>query len=83
MIINKGIKMQLTMFKKGSKVKIKSINSDLNTKKRIKSFGINIGSEVIVEQFSVGSKNIEIKSPQGLVALRKCEADEILCEEVK
>jgi len=47
------------------------------------SFGINIGSEITIEQFSIGNKNIEIKTPQGLVALRKCEADEILCEEVK
>lgn len=74
--------MELTKFKKGSKVKIKSINADLSTRKRIKSFGINVGSEVIVENFSLMNKNIEIRTSQGLVALRESEANEILCKEI-
>lgn len=75
--------MKLTSFKRGSIVKIKSIHSDLTTRKRIKSFGINVGSQITIEHFSAGSKNVEIKTAQGLIALRESEANEILCEEIK
>lgn len=75
--------MKLTMFKEGSIVKVKSIDSDFSTRKRIKSFGINVGSQITIQHFSIGNNNVEIKTEGGLVALRESEANEILCEEVK
>lgn len=73
--------MNMMMFKEGSKLEITSINSDANTRKRMRSFGINVGSEIIVQHYSIGDNNIEILTGGGLIALRRSEANDILCKE--
>lgn len=75
--------MQLTAFKTGSKLEVVEINSDYITRKRIKSLGINIGSHIKIKHFSIKNNNVEIETNQGLIALRKSEANEIKCKEIE
>ena len=74
--------MELTKYKIGDKLIIKSIDTDPQTRKRIRSFGLSIGNVVEVRQISIAQKNIEISSNHGLIALRDNEAKSLQCEKI-
>lgn len=72
--------MDLTALAKNQKAKINALECDTVTKKRLRSFGLDVGCEIQVKQQSIGNSNIEIVCEQGLIALRNNEAKAIKCE---
>lgn len=74
--------MNLTQFQNGQKVIISQIVTDQETKHRLRSFGIDKGTEVTIHQRSAGGANVEIKCRNAFIALRKNEAEGIKCKAI-
>ena len=74
--------MNLTKLEKNQKAILTQIDGDGTTKRRLRSFGLDVGSQIEIKQKSIANANIEILCKQGLVALRQNEAKMITCEVV-
>ncbi|AII15152.1 ferrous iron transport protein A [Campylobacter iguaniorum] len=75
--------MNLTELDKDQKAILKSIDGEQSTKRRLRSFGLDVGSQIQIKQKSISDLNIELSSEFGLIALRKEEAQMIECEPIK
>ncbi len=72
--------MDLSKLEINQKAILTGINGLKNTKRRFRSFGLDIGSKIQIKQKSITNSNIEIPSEHGLIALRENEAKMLSCE---
>ncbi|AGZ82125.1 ferrous iron transport protein A [Campylobacter fetus] len=72
--------MDLSKLEINQKAILTGISGLQNTKRRLRSFGLDIGSQIQIKQKSITNSNIEILSKHGLIALRKNEAKMLSCE---
>ena len=71
----------LLELKKHTKAKIKSIQSDKDLKNRLKSFGVKIGTEIVVKDFALNKSTMSILVGKTVLALRNEEAEKIEVED--
>ncbi|RUM76766.1 MAG: ferrous iron transport protein A [Sulfurovum sp.] len=69
--------MKLSDLKKGDHAVILKIETDEVLKGRLTSFGMARGTELSVEEYSIGKKTIEIQVDDTLIGLRAEEAEKI------
>jgi Fe2+ transport system protein FeoA len=69
--------MKLSELKKGDQALILKIETDESLKARLTSFGIVRGTELSIEECSIGKKTIEILVDDTLIGLRAKEASKI------
>ena len=74
--------MNLTNLNINQKAILTKIDGDGATKRRLRSFGLDVRSQIEVKQKSIANANIVVLCKQGLVALRQNEAKMITCEVV-
>ncbi|ANE32938.1 FeoA family protein [Campylobacter hyointestinalis] len=72
--------MDLSKLQINQKAVLTSIEGISATKKRLRSFGLDVGSQIEIKQKSITNSNIEIASKYGLIALRNEEAKMISCK---
>ncbi len=69
--------MQLSQLKKGEKATIVSIDAPKVLRDRFNSLGIVVGEELLLKEYSLTKKSIEIEVSQTLIILRDEEAEKI------
>ena len=69
--------MKLTDMKKSQKAIIIAINAKKELKQRFNSFGINKGSIIKVNEYSLAKKTIAIEINKSRIALRAIEAEKV------
>ena len=69
--------MKLSEIKKNQKALVVSINAKKELKQRFNSFGINKGSIIKINEYSISNKTIAIEINKSKIALRAQEADKI------
>jgi Fe2+ transport system protein FeoA len=74
--------LKLSDLKKGDRAIIKRIDADESLKKRLASFGVGKGSELIVETCSIGKKTFEIIVDGTMIAIRGGEAKRVEVEKI-
>ena len=74
--------MKLSDLKKGDHAVILKIETDESLKGRLTSFGIARGTELTVEECSIGKKTMEILVDDTLIGLRAKEASKIEVEQL-
>jgi len=75
--------MKLSELKKGDHAIIIKIETDESLKGRLTSFGIARGTELSIEECSIGKKTIEILVDETLIGLRAEEAAKIIVEKIE
>jgi len=74
--------MKLSELKKGDQAIVIRIETDESLKGRLVSFGIARGTELSIEECSIGKKTIEILVDDTLIGLRAEEAGKIEVEQI-
>ncbi len=72
--------MSLDELQKGDMAIVKDIKSDSELKHRLYSFGLIRGVKILVKEFSIKKKTIEVEVNRSRVALRLDEAKKIEVE---
>ena len=75
--------MKLSELKKGDHALILKIETDESLKTRLTSFGITRGTELSIEECSLGKKTMEILVDDTLIGLRAKEASKIEVEKIE
>lgn len=75
--------MKLSQLQVNEKARIKNINSDLELKQRLNSFGIFKDIEISVQNISLSKNTMTIEVENTLIALRIEEANTIEVEKIK
>jgi len=74
--------MRLSELRKGDRAVILKIETDESLKGRLTSFGITRGTELSIEECSIGKRTMEILVDDTLVGLRAEEAAKIEVEQL-
>lgn len=75
--------MKLSQLQLNEKARIKNINSDLELKQRLNSFGIFKDIEISVQNISLSKNTMTIEVENTLIALRIEEANTIEVEKIQ
>jgi len=74
--------MKLSELKKGDRATIVAIRASEDLKRRLNSFGVVRGSQLVVEAYAPAHSTIEIMVDDTLIGLRASEAEHIEVEPI-